>query len=105
MQISRLATDCLAHLALVRRVSPNTIDNYDRTYRQFIAYVLHHGGEDDVRSFKDERAKGFCDDLLERQIKPSTVRNKLSALSTLAEFAMKMKDARRKPYLPHNPMK
>ena len=70
--------------------SPNTIDSYRFTYRQFGAYLTTIARvDDDLRNFTPEHVQGYADELLARGAKESTVTRRLSALSSLAEFGRK----------------
>src|SRR5687768_7501352 len=64
--------------------SEETINRYDRTYMQFLAYVKGAGATDDVRSFNDALVLGFAGDLGRRGIHPNSIINALSGLSSLA---------------------
>jgi len=75
--------------------------------QQFVAYLtVTCKLMDDVRSFTDETARGFRDYLLAEKIRETTIRNKLSALSTFGEFLRReRRNMRGKPLLDHNPVK
>jgi len=103
MQFSKAYADCLKHLGAYRDYSPHTIDQYDTSYRQFQHYVMSLGLADDLRHFTDETVAGFGAWLVDQGVSTNTVRHRLTALSTLAKHAMRMKDTKGRPLLTHNP--
>ncbi len=104
MQLSRLADECVKHLAAYRGYSANTIAQYDTTYRQFIAYLLGRGLTDDLRHFTDEAVMGFAEYLVGK-VSSNSIRHRLTGLSALARYAMKARDARGRPRLASDPTK
>jgi len=105
MQLSRLAADYLRHVGAYRGYSPRTCECYDLAYRQFVAYLMHHGLTDDVRHFTGKAVDGFAHYLAEvGKLRPNSVRIRLSALSSLAKYGMRALDARDRPYLDANPV-
>jgi integrase/recombinase XerD len=106
MQFSSLAGDYLRHAAAYSGYSPNTVSQYDTTYRQFAAFLLASGRTDDLRHFTDEVVQGFTDWLLEHKVSTNTIRHRLTALSSLAQHAMRRsRDGRGKPRMTVNPTK
>jgi len=103
VQFSVLAAECLRHLAGYSGYSPNTIGQYETTYRQFGAFLVGRGLTDDLWHFNDETVMGFAEWLAEHKVSTNTVRHRLTGLSTLAKFAMRRRDPRGKPRLDHNP--
>lgn len=103
MTLSLLMRQCLDYLLAVKGYSRETADNYDRTYRQFLAHVRGRGQPDLPRAFSDEAVASFLTDLGARGVKQNTLINKLSALSTLGRFGERIKDGRGRPILVHNP--
>lgn len=102
MLMSRLAQDALTWLAVQNR-APMTIAQYDTVYRQFIAFLLSRGLTDDVRHLTDDQIRAWMLDLSQRGVHGNTIRTKLSALSTLARYAMTVRDSRGRPLLDHDP--
>ena len=70
---------------------------------QFRTYLSRHGYSDDVRSFTTANCLGFTQDLAGRGVKPNTIVCKLSALSKLAQFGMRMPGRRGRQVLIENP--
>lgn len=101
MALSKLAGDCLFGLG-VRGHSPHTLTEYDIVYRQYIAYLIGAGLTDDHRHFTTETCQAFMLYLGTRGAKPTTIRHKLSTLSTLAKYLMTRQDLR--PRVTENPV-
>ncbi len=102
MLLSTLARDSLFDLKDAGAVT-KTIDEYDRVYRQFQAYLIRIGRQDDARAFTGDTCEGFYRDLAAQGIKASTIRHKLSALSTLAKYGLRTKGLRGRAVLTENP--
>lgn len=105
MTLSKVMGQCLQHLAAIKDASPGTIDQYDRHYRQFLAYLSSQGLQDSPRSFTEQTVLGWTMHLGTLGIKSNTILSKLGALSTLAQFAMHLRDPRGRPILTENPTK
>ena len=103
--LAQLAADCLTHLASIEGYSPGTLAGYSLTYDQFRAFLGANGKPDVPASFTSDAVMGFVRDLGSRGIKPNTIIGKLSALSTLAQYAMRRKGPYGRPYLKSNPTK
>ena len=105
MMLSTLMKDCQVYLASVEGYARSTLDNYDRTNRQFLAYLRAAGRRDELESFTDATCFGFMEDLGRRHVKVSTILNKLAALSSLAVYGMQARGKHDKPRLLTNPTK
>jgi site-specific recombinase XerD len=105
MTLSKVMRDCLQYLGGVKGYSPGTIDQYDRTFRQFLAHLQNTGHADDVRSFLGDTVLAWVTDLGIRKVSPNTIISKLAALSTLADFARRLKNRHGKPLVAENPTK
>jgi integrase len=104
MQLSRLSSDCLTHLAALGR-SRHTILNYDIAYRQLLAYItVTLGLTDDARHFTDSAVIGFMNELHKKGADQNTIRARLSALASLAKYGARVKDGRGRPVIGINPM-
>lgn len=103
MQFSKVYADCLKYLGAHLDYSGNTIDQYDTTYRQFQHYLMTRDLNDDLRHFTTETIEGFVGWLIDQKVSTNTVRHRLTALSTLARFARKRRDAKGRALLPENP--
>lgn len=103
MKLSALGDQYLKFFA-ARGASPKTVECYDLTYRQYIAFLMGRGLEDDVRQFTPENLEAFIDYLTGHGRKASSVNVKLAALHSLGVYGMKSKDARGKYYLAENPL-
>jgi len=104
MMISVLGDRCSAAMATAG--SPKTtLTEYARIWRQYVTFLTAELAlTDDVRHFTDDTCRAFMAYLGTLGVKPNTVRHKLSTLSTLAKFAMRERDERKRPYLSHNPL-
>lgn len=85
--------------------SEETVEVYDRTYMQFLAYVKGQGGHDDIRSFNDRTVLGFAGRLAEQGVHPNTIIKTLSALSRLARYGMETRDERDRRLVSEDPTK
>lgn len=103
MKISALADQYLKFFA-ARGASPKTVECYDLTYRQYVAFLLGRGLEDDVRHFTPETLEAFITYLTEAGRKASSVNVKLAGLKSLGEYGKKTKDGRGRYHLSENPL-
>jgi len=88
MTFSALARDYLRSKAAVGRQAARTGENYDETFGLFVEYLHGQGRQDDVREFTSENVAAFRDWLTAGR-KGSSVSNRLSALSSLGQWATK----------------
>ena len=105
MMLSTMMKDCLDYLRGVRGYSTSTAENYDRTFRQFLAYLRADNKKDELDSFTGETCFGFMEDLGRRGVRVNTILNKLAALSSLAVYGMQAHGKRGRPLLALNPTK
>jgi site-specific recombinase XerD len=103
VKLSTLADDYLKFFQ-ARGASPKTIECYDLTYRQFVAYLLGRGVENDLHQFTAENVEGFTAYLAENGRKASSINVKLAGLHSLGQYGMRTKDARGKYHLAENPL-
>jgi integrase/recombinase XerD len=103
MQLSALASQYLKWFS-ARGASPKTIECYDLTYRQFVAYLMGQGQENDVRNFTPDHLEGFVTYLTEAGRKASSANVKLAALHSLGEYGKKSRDAKGRYILAENPL-
>lgn len=89
MQLSRLASEYLQHMATYKGCSPRTCECYGLTYAQFRGYLQGQGLTDDVRNFNAETCEGFAQYLAAHGIKANSINVKLAGLSSLAQYAMR----------------
>jgi len=104
MQLSRLATDYVRHLAVARAASPRTCECYDLAYRQFLFHLQERGLQDAVKHFTPDNVQSWVETMLEAGIKRSSVGMKLAALASLGRWAKTRKDERGKYVLDENPI-
>jgi integrase/recombinase XerD len=88
MTFSALARDYLRSKAAVGRQAARTGENYDETFGLFVEFLHGQGRQDDVREFTPENVAAFRDWLTAGR-KGSSVSNRLSALSSLGQWATK----------------
>ena len=104
MRLTQLKSDCLTHLAALGRAK-GTIEGYDTTFSQFIAYVTTALRlTDDTAHFTQERVVGFMAYLHQHGVSPNTIKARLSALGAFARYGAIRKDHRRQPVVPVNPL-
>ncbi len=104
VRLSALTQRYAEHAATYRGHTPSSVATYQLTFGQFLAYLLSHGGKDDVRDFSIESVEAFAHYLTAAGLSPNTVFNRLGHLSSLARFAMTQRDERRRPLLASNPV-
>lgn len=104
MTFREFARDCCRQLAQWG-YADETVNVYDRTYMQFLAYLKGAGANDDLRSFNDRLTLGFAEDLGRRKAHPNTIIRSLSALSTLARYGMMRRDTKDRRFISEDPTK
>jgi site-specific recombinase XerD len=104
MMISGLGDLCLKAMATAGSPVATTLTEYDRIYRQFIAFVLSTGNHDELRSFTPHLCEEFMAYLGAQGASQNTIRHKLSALSTLARYGLQHRDSKGHQYLHENPL-
>lgn len=104
MQLSRLSTDYIRHLAMSRGSSPRTCECYDLAYRQYLHHVQQQGLQDSVKNFNPETVQSWLESMLAAGIKRSSASMKLAALASLGKWAKTRKDERGKWVLDENPV-
>ena len=104
MRLTQLKSDCLAHLAALGRAK-GTLESYDTTFSQFIAYVTTVLRlTDDAAHFTQEHLVGFMAYLHQHGVSPNTINARLAALGAFAKYGAIRKDHRRQPVVPVNPI-
>lgn len=103
MKITDLSRQYLRFF-LARGASARTVDCYDLTHRQYVAFLQGQGMADDIRHFTPETVDAFATYLKEGGRKASSVNVKLAALKSLGDYGVKTKDARGKYLLAENPL-
>lgn len=104
MRLTQLKSDCLAHLAALGRAK-GTLESYDTTFSQFIAYVTTvRRLTDDTAHFTQEHLVGFMAHLHQCGVSPNTIKARVSALGAFARYGAIRKDHRRQPVVPVNPL-
>lgn len=86
-----------------QEASPLTIDQYDVCYGQFFTFIKARGLLDDIKHFNSDVVREFIHQMKAEGAGANTLRNKLSALRTMAKIAMTLRDRRDKPRLTHDP--
>jgi site-specific recombinase XerD len=104
MQLSRLSTDYIRHLAMSRGASPRTCESYDLAYRQYLHHTQELGLQDSVKNFTPETLQSWVEAMLAAGAKRSSVGMKLAALASLGKWAKTRKDERGKYVLDENPV-
>jgi len=104
VQLSKLAADCSRHMLSVKGYSETTVQTYELTWRQFLAYLIGLGCSDDLRHFTIERVEGFARYLAEHGLHVNTISYRLGHLGSLARYGMRARDPRGKPLMATNPL-
>lgn len=105
MSLSRVVSEALHYLGSVRNYAPTTLDSYQRSFDQFRHHLQSGGLTDDAKNFTGDQVQAFAQKLVDRGAKASTVVIRLTALSSIANTLMKLKNPRGRPYLAQNPTK
>jgi integrase len=89
MRFSELAHGFTKYMVQHRNSPRGTGETYDRGFDQFTAYLVSSGAGNDVKAFTAENIAGFTAWAAENGNGANSIRRQLSALSSLAKFAMK----------------
>ena len=93
MTISGLADTWLADRVQTRNWSPDTVRNYRLAVGQFVAFLrVQKLVQDDLKHFTPRNAADFAAYLANAGLKPQSVGQKLSALTSLGRYATKRLD-------------
>lgn len=103
MRVSDMAKDYLKWFG-GRGASPRTIECYDLTYTQFVAFLVGQQKLNDLTEFTPENVDAFATYLGQQGRKASSINVKLAALHSLGEYGVKSKGARGKYLLAENPL-
>jgi site-specific recombinase XerD len=104
MKFSELSGDYQRHEAVYAGHSEHTIDQYGHAFKQFASFLVMTGKTDDLRHFDVDTVQAFASWLLEHGASRNTARHRLTALSSLAKWAMRrVRDAKGRPRLTANP--
>lgn len=103
MKFSKLADAYVKALRFQKNYSENTAKAYDTAYQQFVTSFSTAGKIDDIKSFTVESVMRFVQDLNARGANPNTVNTKLTALGSLARWAMRQ-ELDGKPVMTRNPV-
>jgi site-specific recombinase XerC len=105
-RFSAKASEYLLHFATNAGAAPRTVEAYEKTFGQFVAFLLTRQILDDIREFTPERCSAFRDYLIAAGLETVTVRTRFSALSSFAKWAMRQKGEKGqggRPLLAANP--
>lgn len=102
--LSRCFERCEEFLAGVRGYSPDTVANYQRTWWEFLRYVMDRGAPNETRSFTLEHVQGYLAMLGKAGRHPNTMLNRLHGLATLARYLRTQRDGRGRPLLDEDPI-
>lgn len=105
MALSKTFGDAIKYFGSARNYSPATIENFQRSVDHFIFFLKSRGLPDDIRQFNDHNAFQYSLYLAEKNYKASSIVTHLKSISSLAKALMKLRDARGRPYLTHDPMR
>lgn len=94
MKFSESSREFLHYFRAVQGMSQATVDNYGRTYHQFLSHLRELELTDHTKNFTSDTVFSFCDDLGKRGAAGNTILNKLHALRTLGKYLLKRKDGR-----------
>jgi site-specific recombinase XerD len=105
MTLSKAMSEYLRHRAVYSRSSPGSIEQYDRTYRMFLGFLQGRGLPDEPRSFSADMVREWGLSEGERGVGPRTLSSRFGALSSLAEYMLRLKDGRNRPLLAEHPLR
>lgn len=89
MRYSELVKRYTTHMEYYKGCSPMTVEGYGITFAQFGGYItVECQLNDDVKHFNPTTCQGYAQWLLGKGRKSNTLQPKLSALSSLAKYAM-----------------
>src|SRR2546428_4261691 len=91
-KLSRTVREALHYLAQVRNYAPATIESYQASADLYGDFLHTEGSPDEIRYFTGDTVRQFAEALAARGQKPSTIVIRLSALSTIANTLIKLKD-------------
>lgn len=104
MTLSKAMSEYLRHRAVYSRSSPGSIEQYDRTYRMFLAHLRHSGAPDVPRSFTSDAVREWGLVEGERGVGGRTLASRFGHLSSLAGYLVRLRDGRGRPLLVENPV-
>ncbi len=105
MTLSKAMSEYLRHRAVYQRSSPGSIEQYDRTYRMFLAHLRSKGLPDAPGSFTSDTVREWGLTEGERGVGPRTLATRFGQLASLADHMMKLKDGRGRPLLVAHPVR
>lgn len=105
MTLSKAMSEYLRHRAVYQRSSPGSIEQYDRTYRMFLAHLRNRGLPDVPGSFTSDAVREWGLVEGERGVGGRTLASRFGHLSSLADYMVKLKDGRGRPLLAGNPVR
>lgn len=105
MTLSKAMSEYLRHRAVYQRSSPGSIEQYDRTYHMFLGFLQAQGLPDIPASFSAQAVREWGLHEGERGVGPRTLSSRFGALSSLAEYMLRLKDGRQRPLLAEHPLR
>lgn len=103
MTLSKGMTEYLRYHALHKGGSPSSVEQYERTYRSFLAYLKGQNLPDVPQHFNGQTVLGWSLAEGERGVGPRTLSSRLGHLSSLAAFLRRLKDGRGRPLIEGDP--
>jgi len=105
MRLTQKTNEFLIWFGKYRNASLCTVESYGTAFAQFQGWLVTNGKSDDIRQFTPDNVQAFAEALALSGVKPVTVRIRLTALGTFAEWAMRQKDPATEKYiLAENPL-
>src|SRR5262245_2185101 len=105
MTLSKAMNEYLRYHQLQKGGSPGSVEQYDRTYRSFLSYVLTRGGKDEPAAFTSENVHAWALAEGERGVGPRTIATRLHQLGSLAQYLLRFKDGRGRTLIVEDPTK
>jgi len=103
--LSRCFERCEQFLVGVRGYAPDTVANYQRTWGEFLRFVMDRGALNEARAFTAQNVQDYLAMLGRKGRHPNTMLNRLYGLATLARFMRQQRDGRGRPLLEEDPTK
>jgi integrase/recombinase XerD len=105
MTLSKVMTQYLQWRAVNRGSTPDSVAQYERAYRTFLAHLHAAGLQDVPASFTRDTLLNWSLAEGQRGVGPRTIASRIGMLSSLADFMLEQKDGRGRPLLAENPTK
>src|SRR5262249_31891047 len=94
MTLSKCMSEYLRFHGLTKGGTPDSVAQYERTFRSLLGYLQAQHFSDDPKHFNGQTVLGWSLAEGERGVGPRTLSSRLGHLSSLAKFMGRLKDGR-----------